>query len=408
MRRPRDNPLPMTSTKPLANWSPLLTTLSIQALVSMAVLTPPVMAPVLAQALGVSAAYLGLYIAIVYAGAMLASLAAGAAVTRFGAIRVSQAGLLLCAAGLLLCTIPSVGTFALGGFLIGLGYGPITPASSWLLALTTPAHRMSLVFSVKQTGVPLGGMLAGALVPSVMLVAGWQGALAVVAAANVVCALLSQPLRNALDADREPGRPLRLGNLAQPIRMVLSQRSLATLAACSFVFSTAQLVLTGYLVTYLSQVLAYGLVAAGLALSVAQIGGVGGRILWGYISDGWLGAHRTLAALAFVTATSSLATSLLHQSMPTLLVFAILFVFGASATGWNGVYLAEVARRAPPGMAGIATGGSLAITFLGVVLGPPVFGALSGAFGSYRVGYAALAIPVAVCGFVLFRSRPAK
>ena len=388
-----------------ANWRPLIATLAIQSLVAMAILTPAVMAPVVAQALGLSTAYLGLYIAVVYVGAMFASLAAGAAVARFGAIRVSQAGCLLCAAGLLLCAVSSWWTFALGGLLVGLGYGPITPASSWLLAQTTPAHRMSLVFSIKQTGVPLGGMLAGALVPSVMLAAGWQGALVVVAAANVACALLSQPLRGELDADREPGKPLKFGNLAQPIRVVLSQRPLATLAACSFVFSTAQLVLTGYLVIYLNQVLGYGLIAAGLALSVAQVGGIGGRIVWGYVADRWLGANRTLAALAFVMAASSLATALLHGWMPTLLVFAILFVFGASATGWNGVYLAEVARRAPPGMAGIATGGTLAITFLGVVLGPPVFGALSASFGSYRVGYAALAVPVAICGIVLLRAR---
>jgi MFS family permease len=379
--------MPTTDTR--GNWLPLFTTLAIQALVAMAVLTPPVMAPVIAQALGVSAAYTGLFVAIAYVGAMLASLAAGGAVMRFGAIRVSQAGLLLCATGLLVCTIPAVWAFALGAVLIGLGYGPITPASSWLLALTTPAHRMSLVFSLKQTGVPLGGMLAGALVPSVMLAAGWQGALVTVAAANVACALLAQPLRATLDADRDPARPLKLGSLAQPIRLVLSQRALATLAACSFVFSTAQMALTSYLVTYLNQVLAYGLVTAGLALSVAQIGGAIGRILWGYVSDGWLGPHRTLAGLAFIMAASSLVTALLHVGMPTLLVFGILFVFGASATGWNGVYLAEVARRAPPGMAGIATGGTLAITFLGVVLGPPVFGALSASFGSYRVGYAA-------------------
>jgi MFS-type transporter involved in bile tolerance (Atg22 family) len=39
------------------------------------------------------------------------------------------------------------------------------------------------------------------------------------------------------------------------------------------------------------------------------------------------------------------------------------------------------------------------------VLGPPVFGALSGAFGSYRAGFAALALPLAVSAVVLWR-RP--
>jgi MFS family permease len=64
--------------------------------------------------------------------------------------------------------------------------------------------------------------------------------------------------------------------------------------------------------------------------------------------------------------------------------------FGASAIGWNGVYLAEVARRAPEGMASMATGGTLAFTFLGVVIGPPIFGALSTWFGTYRAGFMGL------------------
>ena len=61
----------------------------------MALLTVPVMATVVAQALGVSATLTGVYVAIAYIGAIFASLASGSAVARFGAIRVSQAGLLL-------------------------------------------------------------------------------------------------------------------------------------------------------------------------------------------------------------------------------------------------------------------------------------------------------------------------
>jgi MFS family permease len=56
-------------------------------------------------------------------------------------------------------------------------------------------------------------------------------------------------------------------------------------------------------------------------------------------------------------------------------------------------------------MAGMATGGTLTFTFLGVVLGPPLFGALSGLFGSYRAGFAALAVPLALCALALGRPR---
>jgi MFS family permease len=384
---------------------PLAITLAIQAMVAMALLTLPAMAPKVADAVGISAVYIGLYIAVAYAGAMAASLASGTAVARFGSIRVSQVSLLICAAGLALCSVPAVPAIAAGAFLVGLGYGPITPASSHLLARTTPAHRMSLVFSVKQTGVPVGGALAGAIVPSLQSFAGWQPALLAVAAANVLCAIVAQPLRRQFDADRDPTRRLGVGHLLEPVRLVLSVPALRMLAACSFLFSIAQLSLTTYLVTYLTDSLAYGLIAAGFVLSISQLGAVFGRVLWGYASDRWFGARRTLAGLAALMALSSVATAAFHPGWPGIVVIAVLFVFGASAIGWNGVYLAEVARQAPEGQAGVATGGTLAITFMGVVLGPPLFGALSGLFGSYRGGFATLALPLALCALALLR-RP--
>ncbi len=384
-------------------WMPLAVTLAIQAMVSLALLAVPVMATVVAQALGAPATLIGVFVAIAYVGAILASLASGSAVGRFGAIRVSQAGLLLCAAGLLLCTVPSVPAVAVGAFLIGLGYGPITPASSHLLAITTPPQRMSLVFSIKQTGVPLGGLLAGAIVPGLVVLAGWQSALLVAAGANVASAIASEPLRAELDADRRADRPLRFGNLLQPLRLVLSQRALKRLAAFSFVFSAVQLSLSTYLVTYLQVALGYGLVKAGLALSVAQAGGIAGRIVWGFVADRWLGARLALAALAGLMAVCAVGTALLNAQVPPVLVLALLVVFGASAIGWNGVYLAEVARQAPPGMASMATGGTLAVTFFGTVLGPALFGAMASLGGGYRAGFAALAVPTAACFLILMR-----
>ncbi|MCG2591504.1 MFS transporter [Ramlibacter sp. XY19] len=389
--------------EPQGGWVPLAITLAIQAMVAMAMLTLPAMAPKVAAEVGISATYIGLYIAVAYAGAMSASLASGAAVARYGPIRVSQISLVLCAAGLALCAVPFVPVIALGALLVGIGYGPVTPASSHLLARTTPAHRMSLVFSVKQTGVPLGGALAGAIVPGLQLLTGWQLALLAVAAANIACAVVAQSLRAEFDADRDPARRLTLGNIFEPVKLVLSDAKLRMLAGCSFVFSIAQLSLTTYLVTYLTDSLAYGLVAAGFVLALSQVGAVIGRVLWGYVADRWFGARRMLASLAGVMALSAIATALLQPAMPAVIVIAVLLVFGASAIGWNGVYLAEVARQAPAGMAGLATGGTLAITFLGVVLGPPLFGAVSAISGSYRIGYAVLAVPLLACAWVLAR-----
>jgi MFS family permease len=390
----------------MSNWLPLLATLFIQAMVAMALLTLPVMAPVAAKALEVSPALVGVYVAITYAGAMFASLTSGTTVSRLGPIRVSQLGLILCALGLCLCTVPWLPAIGLGALLIGLGYGPITPASSQILARTTPPAQMALVFSIKQTGVPVGAMMAGAIVPSLMLGIDWQWSLVVVAMACVVSAALSQPLREALDDLRQASLTFQMSTLTTPLRMVLGHRALSTMAACSFMFSMVQMSLTTYLVTYLHDDLAYGMVSAGLLLSVTQMGGIGGRIAWGLVADRWLGAQKTLALLAILMAISALATALLLPTLPLWGIWAILLVFGASAIGWNGVYLAEVARQAPEGKASVATGGTLTFTFLGVVIGPPLFGALSSAFGTYRAGFLALVITSSLCAWVLYRLKP--
>ncbi|HET9651939.1 MAG TPA: MFS transporter, partial [Usitatibacter sp.] len=148
---------------------PLAATTAVQLLASMALVTVPVLAPAASADVGVSAGLVGLFIALCYGASMFASLLSGALVLRYGAIRQSQVCLVLCAAGLACVAGGRPALMLAGALLIGVGYGPITPASSHILAKTTPPAMMSLVFSVKQTGVPLGGAAAGALVPALVL-----------------------------------------------------------------------------------------------------------------------------------------------------------------------------------------------------------------------------------------------
>ena len=170
----------------------------------------------------------------------------------------------------------------------------------------------------------------------------------------------------------------------------------------SFAFSAVQMCLSTYLVIFLNSEFGYSLVTSGLALSVAQAGGVLGRIVWGFIADRWLGHRYMLAVLAAMMTVSTASIALLDGSVLLPLLLTLLAVFGASATGWNGVYLAAVARLAPPGEASIATGATLFVTYSGVVLGPMLFGILASSFGSYRAGFLALSLPTAICCWVLF------
>src|SRR5690625_2119816 len=151
----------------------LVATLIIQVMASLALMTAPVIAPEAAPTLALQATKIGIFIALAYITAMTSSLISGYLVERHGAMRVSQIALLLCAVRLGLTTMGHPAALVAGALFLGSGYGPITPASSQILARTTPAQVRSMYFSIKQTGVPLGAAVAGLLVPFIIIFSIW-------------------------------------------------------------------------------------------------------------------------------------------------------------------------------------------------------------------------------------------
>ncbi len=377
-----------------------------QAASAAAVAAPTVAAPRLLQSLSLGPAAVGVYIAIVYLGAMVATQVGPVLVRRWGPILASQAALMLSALGLLMLAVPDVRLAALGALLSGLGYGPITPASSQMLSRTADPRHFALIFSIKQTGVPVGGVVAGLMVPPLIGLGGAGAAMLATAALCVLAALSAWPLRRALDQAREPHAAWpTLARLAEPLRFVLGHGTLRGLALCSFVYSAVQVSLTSFLVSFIHGELGWTLVAAGAALAAAQAAGVGGRIGWGLVADRWLGPRRTLLALGLISLGCGLALPLVTRLAwpPALLI--LLCLYGATAIGWNGVYLATVARLVPQGQAAQATGGTLFFTFFGVVVGPPLFGLAGTALGGLAWAFALLALPLAGALLVLQRSR---
>lgn len=387
---------------------PLIITLAIQAFAAMAAVTVPVFAPVAVADIGVSLSRLGIFIGVFYLGGMASSLASGDFVLRYGPIRVSQFCLIACGAGLAATASGSISIMVSGAMLIGFGYGAVTPASSHILAKTAPPHLMSLTFSIKQTGVPAGGAMAGALVPTLVLYTGWRGAALIVGGSCLLLALVSELSRADLDYDRESGRPMRFKGILEPLKMVLSVSSLREQALASFFFASLQVCLSTYFVSFLAVGLKMPLVQAGLALTVALGAGVIGRIVWGGIADRLVAPRTMLGILGVVMSASAAATQAISLSWSYAAILGVATLFGATAVGWNGVYLAEVARLAPPGKAGTATGGTLFFTFFGGVISPPLFGLVAGADHRYALSYLLFSIPVFLFAFTMFRGQRSR
>jgi MFS family permease len=404
----------MTATKPVTARTAavaLAITLVIQVFTALAVAATAVLAPAIARDLAVSPKLIGVFVGLVYVGSATASLASGGFIARHGPIRVSQVCVLLSAAGLAALPLATAGAgagfvlIALAPIVIGLGYGPITPASSHLLVRTAPPARVARTFSLKQTGVPAGVALAGAGLPGLALAFGWRPTFIAVAAVGIVIAAVAQPTRSRLDADRSPEVRVSLAGVLAPLRLVLRKRELAELALTGFTYAASQMCVLSFLVVYLTEEMGLALVAAGFALTVANVGGIAGRIAWGAVADRFIRPRTLLGLIGMASGGCGYVIAGSAAAWPTAALLAVCALYGATAIGWNGVQLAQVARLAPVGHAGAVTGAIGFVTFAGVVIGPPAFALLATVTGSYRAGFVAFGSLSLLCGLWLLRTR---
>ena len=371
-------------------WFSTAITLAIQALASLVIFTPPVLAPVAGMEVGVAASTVGVATALIYVSSTFAALMSGGVIGRFGPMRVSQLSLILCAGGIALMVSANAWLIGVGALIIGLGYGPVTPSSSAILAERVPPNLRAFIFSLKQTGVPIGGAIAGAMIPALMLSLGWKAAALATSAMCIALAILIQPWRRAVDAgSRAPDTRAKLG-LRATMQLVLSHRRLREMALASLTYSGMQMCLGSFMVVFLHDRVGFGVGSAGAVLAAAMITGIVGRIVWGVVADRWIKPRMLLGLLGCAMSLAAFAVAAITSSWPLALVFAVSVVYGGTAVGWNGVYLAEVARIAPPGQAAAATGASLAMTYFGVVALPLMFWAIVHFTGSYAVAFAAV------------------
>jgi len=375
-----------------------------QALSTMSGLTIPVLAPPIAAETGLSPSLVGLYTAFLYGGSMISSLAGGGFLLRFGALRVSQACLVVVAIGLLINAPGLTLLFVIGAVITGLGGGPSTPASSQILARYANPAQAPLIFSIKQTGVPVGGVIAGALLPVYVSLFGWRGAIVCAALMALTLALLLQPLRAEFDSDRQPLRSLKLTDIRATMTAVLSDKRVRDLAMGLFAFTGLQLAFASFFVSFLSLGLGWTLTDAGIAYSVAMGAGIVGRLIWGWVGTKYVPPLLLLAMLGFVMGLAHMAIGLVTPEWQTMAVWGVAFAYGLTGIGYQGVLLAEIARVAPPGMAGVITGGAVFFAYAGMILLPAAFGLILALLDSYRLAFLILGVIPIVVGAKLLHS----
>jgi MFS family permease len=379
---------------------PLLATLAVQTLATMALYSVPTVAPEIARDLNVDGTLVGGFVATAYGVGILSALLAPGLVRKYGGVRATQA-VLLAAGGMLVMAAFGQGVAGLGlaALVLGLGYGAAAPASMHLLVPQTPRPVFNLVMSFRQIGVPLGGVLAALILPPIVVAAGWRVALAVEIVPVVLLLVAMEFPRKRWDYDREPERRVLGKGLVQPFTLLAEQR-FRRLSIATFVYSGLALCLVAFMTVQLTTVVGIDLVQAGQILASYQIAGSVSRPIWGWIADRFITPAQTLAMLGFGMAATALLTGFYAHGWPLWVLLANGVAAGATSGGYTGVAYAEYAelggaRRTEA--AGLGT----AIMFGGGMAVPPIFGWSVAAWGGFHLSYMICAACTLVGGILL-------
>lgn len=373
-------------------WVILLITTGSQATVAFISQGVGALAPFLAVGLGLNKAQVGLASGAVNAGMALTFMLAGRMVDLWGERAVLVIGAIFTGISIMLVSTSRSFPVLLSLLIFtGLWAAAATPAGSKAIMSWFPFSKRGFALGIRQTGIPIGGFLAALALPSLALHLSWRmamvvmGLLAVIGAGICLVTYKEYPHTHVQT-------PKRLANISCSIGKIILNPNIWFLSLTAITYVSAQFTLITYLIIYLNDQIDLSVGIGGLFLALAQLAGVVGRIFWGIISDTVChGARKpTLACVGAVAAIMPIAMAFITCKTPLWVVGLVVWFFGFSAIGWNGLYVALVSELVDEDLGGTALGMGLSLVQVGVLVFPPLFGFLVDLSGSYQMSWIAL------------------
>ena len=288
------------------------------------------LAPFFKDDLGITSTKVGLVMSAAAFGYMLSMFPIGWLVDRIGARLPMVAGELIAGACMLgLFFVTSYTGLLTLMFVTGLGCGFLLPATSQGVIVWFPLRERATVMGLKQTAVNIGGIITAATLPTVALALGWRygflflGILAIAIGAIALILYKDSPI----SATGSVGSAA--ADDAVPLLEIIKSREIWLLALCGFCMTWVEMALIAHLVLYLTEVLLFGVVAAGGLLAMTEVAGAVARPGGGLLSDRVFGGNRK-KVFALMAGTTSIMCLIVGLFAPHLSwsLYPVLLILG--------------------------------------------------------------------------------
>ncbi|MFJ8102000.1 MFS transporter [Lysinibacillus sp. NPDC096212] len=285
--------------------------------------------------------------------------------------------------------------------IVGVWYGSAQTGGSTAIVKWFPDKHRGLAIGIRQTGIPIGGALASAILTymyyhhsliSVHLV---QGLVAI--AGGLLFLLIYQEPKN-----REAVATTSV-TFKEKLEAIKNNKDLYPIYIVGIVMMTLQMILVAHFMSYLHQEGGYSLTEAGQYLSVVLIGGMIGRVAIAWISDHFFAQKREFLLMIVMASAVILIVILPLMLHAKMLMLLGCFLLGFVALGWYSLFIACVTEQSNPQYVGLTVSAALTLNQLFIVIAPSLFGFMVTFFSSYQLALDIVAIFVALGAMNLYR-----
>jgi predicted MFS family arabinose efflux permease len=337
------------------------------------------LAPFIVTDLALSRSTFGTLITFSYIATVGLSLLTGGLVDAFGGRRGLAVLLLVVPASVLIASLATnYAVLVAAAAAAGVGQALSLPSTNKLVAAHVPSSQQSAAIGIKQSGVQIGALVAGLVLPWLAAWFGWRGALRLLTLAPLALlpvllwvVPLDPPAPPARRLVRLPGRPASLTRWLMAYSICLGSGTAAT---------------NSFLPLYAHDALHLSEAGAGVVLAVVGISGVLARIVWTMVSDRMDDASVALVVLAVAAVAFALVVWEAERLGVVVLWLGALGL-GASAVAGNAVSTLIVVRESGLRRMGEVSALVGMSFFAGFVVSPPLFGALADVTGGYGAGW---------------------
>ncbi|WP_242261550.1 MFS transporter [Bacillus cereus group sp. BfR-BA-01453] len=290
--------------------------------------------------------------------------------------------------------------------LIGMFYSVSQPGGSKVILKWFRKENRGLAMGIRQAGIPIGGALAGVLIPFLTIQYNMTYAINSIACICIIGGLLFFMFYKEPYVEEEARKGHIKISFWMELKVVICKKELSPIYITGICMISLQMVLVGHFMKFLAGEQSITSIVAGTVFSVMFFSGMIGRIALATISDVLYKGNRRI--LLFIAVCASIGLILLLvmniHTITSGILYSVSALLGFFSIGWFSLFIAEVAELASEEFVGITVSVALTINQIAIIIAPVLFGYIVDEKG-YTYAWLCIVVLLSISAVSLYRKN---